>query len=201
MAQIDALLLDLGNVLALHDNAKLWRELGAAFGTTAERLERSFDAELEERVGRGITTGDELRQELGARVGRALEPERWRALWSCHFTVNEPMVRHVERLVGRLRLVLLSNTNAQHFDSLAPRLPVLARFDALVLSHEHGLIKPEPRIYELALARAGVPATRAAFFDDREPYVGAASALGIHGRLFRSAADFPAQLAALGVAL
>lgn len=198
--QIDALILDLGNVLAFHDNAKLFRELARSFRTTPEAMKERLDAGLWERVNTGRLPGDALRRELVARLGTELPAEEWFALWNCHFSLNEPMVRAVERLVGRLKLVLLSNTHDQHVAFLRPRLPVLERFEGLVLSCEVGAIKPEARIYQRALELARVPAGRAAFFDDVQAYADAATALGINGRLFTTVERFTAQLAELGVA-
>ena len=196
---IDALILDLGNVLAFHDNAKLFAEMARAFHTTPEAMSERLSGGLWDRVNRGHLPGDSLRRELISRLGHEVSAEAWFALWNCHFTVNAPMVRLVETLVGRVKLALLSNTHDQHIAFLRPRLPVLERFDALVLSYEVGLVKPEAAIYERALSALGVAAGRAAFFDDVEKYAQAATALGIHGRLFTTVEAFTGQLAALGL--
>lgn len=201
MSKLDAVVLDLGNVLAFHDNAKLFREMARAFGTTPEAMKERLDGGLWDRVNRGQLPGDSLRQELVARLGKQLTPAEWFDVWNCHFAINATMVAHVERLVGRVRLVLLSNTHDQHVAYLRPRLPVLERFDGLVLSYETGHVKPERAIYEKALALAAVPPWKAVFFDDVEKYAVAATHVGMHGRVFHAAAEFPAQLAALGFEL
>jgi len=194
---IDALVLDLGNVLAFHDNEKLFSELARVFGSSREALRERLDGGLWDRVNRGHLPGDSLRQELVARLGREVPVVEWLNLWSCHFTVYDEMVREVERLVGRVRLVLLSNTHDQHIEYLRPRLPVLARFDGLVLSYEVGHVKPEPEIYRRALALARAPAERVAFFDDVARFADAATALGMQGRVFTTAQAFREQLRAL----
>lgn len=199
MTVLDGLLLDLGNVLAFHDNAKLFREMAAAFRTTPEAMRARLDGGLWERVNRGQLPGDALRQELVRRLGHDVSPEAWFELWNCHFTIHEEMVQVVESLVGRVKLVLLSNTHDQHVAWLKPRLPVLERFDGLVLSYEAGAIKPERAIYETALAAAGTAPARTAFFDDVESYARAAGALGLHGRVFTTAARFVEDVRALGL--
>lgn len=194
---IDALLLDLGNVLAFHDNARLFERMAACFGTTKDAMQQRLDGGLWDRVNRGSLPGPALLAELNARLGARVDAATWFEVWNCHFTVNEPMVRAVEALIGRVRLVLLSNTHDQHVAYLRPKLPVLERFDGLVLSYEVGAIKPEPAIYRRALDVAQVPAARAAFFDDVPRYADAASALGIHGRVFTDVHRFQAELADL----
>lgn len=199
MQGLQAVILDLGNVLAFHDNEKLFRELARAFDTTPAAMQTRLDGGLWDRVNRGQLPGDALRVELNARLGGSLQPAEWFALWNCHFTINHPMVARVEALVGRVRLVLLSNTHDQHVAFLRPKLPVLERFDGLVLSYEVGLVKPERGIYERALAVANVPPAQAVFFDDVERYALAAAEVGMHGRVFQSADQFSAQLAAFGL--
>jgi putative hydrolase of the HAD superfamily len=120
-------------------------------------------------------------------------------LWSSHFTVHEAVLPRVESLVGRVKLVLLSNTNALHVAWLRPRLPLLQRFDAVLMSCEVGMVKPDPAFFQLALQRAGCAPGEAAFFDDLPEFVEAANALGIQGRLFTDAPTFDAQLRALGL--
>jgi putative hydrolase of the HAD superfamily len=54
-------------------------------------------------------------------------------------------------------------------------------FDTIVDSHEVGIRKPNPRIYELTMERLNATPTRTAFLDDLEANVHAATALGMHG--------------------
>lgn len=197
---VDAVLLDLGNVLAFHDNERLFAELARAFRATRGELAAVLDAGLWDRINRGLVPGDCLRRELVARLGVEVGPEEWFSLWNCHFTINAPMVRAVERLVDQLPLVLLSNTHDQHVAWLWPRLPVLARFAGLVLSYEVGAVKPEAAIYRRAAEVAQVEPGRAVFFDDVPRYAEAAAASGLLGRVFTTVARFEADLADLGVA-
>jgi putative hydrolase of the HAD superfamily len=54
-------------------------------------------------------------------------------------------------------------------------------FDALVISGEIGLRKPDPEIYLYAAERIGVPPESCAFVDDLERNVSAARAVGMFG--------------------
>jgi glucose-1-phosphatase len=106
----------------------------------------------------------------------------------------------VEALIGRVKLLLLSNTEAFHFEHLRPRLPILSRFHSLVVSHEIGLAKPDAAIFREALRRAGTRPEATAYFDDLPRYVEASRALGIEGRVFTDAAAFLSDLQELGLA-
>ena len=80
-------------------------------------------------------------------------------------------------------------------------MPVLDHFDHLVLSYEVGAVKPQARIFEVALEKAAVPAARTAFFDDVPEYVQAARRHGIQARVFSTADQFLRDLDGLGVRL
>lgn len=201
VSSIEAIIFDLGNVLVFHDNPLLFRRLGERVGLSAEEVGQIIASPaVFEGTNRGYWDAGAIHRELCARLGCALPVDEFTALWSCHFTVNEPMVPLVEGLIGRVRLVLLSNTNALHTAYLRPRLPLLERFDHLLFSHEVGLVKPEPAFYHEALTRADVAPQAAAFFDDHPPFVEAARALGIHGYVYSDVERFRAHLHELGLA-
>ncbi len=195
---LDAVILDLGNVFAFHDNTKLFSEMARAFHTTPEAMKERLDAGLWDRVNRGQLPGDSLRQELVQRLGVEVSPTDWFDVWNCHFTINEEMAAMTQFLVGQVKLVLLSNTHDQHVAYLRPKLPVLEQFDALVLSYEVGAIKPEKAIYEKALAAAGTAPWKTAFFDDVQKYAIAATQVGMHGRVFTDVTQFTEDLGKLG---
>lgn len=91
---------------------------------------------------------------------------------------------------------LLSNS----WGNTYPRPLIEELFDAVVISGEVGLRKPDPRIYRLALERVGVAdPERAVFVDDAAPNVEAASALGIQAVLHTGAEQTAAELARLRV--
>ena len=54
-------------------------------------------------------------------------------------------------------------------------------FDAVVISGEVGLRKPDPAIYRLAAERLGLPPDQIVFVDDLAPNVRAAAAVGMVG--------------------
>ncbi|HCB75911.1 MAG TPA: hydrolase [Sphingomonas bacterium] len=74
-------------------------------------------------------------------------------------------------------------------------LDLFDRFRDVVVSGEERLVKPDPAIYRLALARFGLEPGEAVFVDDNPANVDAANALGIHAHLFRDAPTFRTFLA------
>jgi len=199
MAGIQTVLLDLGNVLIFHDNQLLFRSMGERAGISAKKAEALIGGALWNDVHRGELEPNEIRSAVCGALGLSLDSNAFGELWNCHFRVNEPMIRHVEGLVGKVKLGALSNTNALHARYFQAQLPILKAFDQLLLSHELRMMKPEPAVFMEALRRLDSAAEATAFFDDIPEYVEAARSLGFRAELFRSAAEFPAQLRRLGL--
>jgi len=196
---IEALILDLGNVLVFHDNALLFATLARRAGKDPAVLSRQLTGPGWLAANRGELDAEGIRAMVCAALEVDLPMEEFAPLWSCHFQVHQEVLPLVESLVGKVKLVLLSNTNALHVQYLLPRLPLLQRFDHLLFSNEVGRVKPDPAIYLEALRRAAVTPGAAAFFDDMPEYVEAARALGIHGEVFTDAGTFRRQLRTLGL--
>ncbi|HEX8705838.1 MAG TPA: HAD family phosphatase [Myxococcaceae bacterium] len=194
-----ALIFDLGNVLVFHDNALLFARLGQRAGLGPQEVAQRLTAAGWTAANRGLLDAEGIRQDVCGALGMELPMEEFAPLWSSHFTVHEAVLPRVEALEGRVKRLLLSNTNALHVAFLRPKLPLLQRFDAVLMSCEVGHVKPEPAFFQLALERAGCAPHEAAFFDDLPEFVEAANALGIRGHLFTDAPTFDAQLKALGL--
>lgn len=195
---IHAVILDLGNVLVLHDNARLFRAFAAKAHLTPEETARRLE-HLWLPMNRGELDGEGIRRGFERALGVPFDAPTFFELWNCHFTVHAAVLPWVEQLFGRVRVVLLSNTNALHAQYCLAQLPILKRFDARVLSNEVHLVKPEPGIYREALRRAGSSATEAVFFDDVPEYVAGARAVGLSARVFTTAEAFAQDLRELGI--
>jgi epoxide hydrolase-like predicted phosphatase len=94
-----------------------------------------------------------------------------------------------------LRTALVTN-NAVEFRAFWRRsIPLDELFHHVIDSSEVGLRKPDPRIFELALARLDVPAARAVFLDDYAGNVEAARRVGLRAVLVTD--DYATALAEL----
>ncbi len=198
-AQVDAVILDLGNVLVLHDNGQLFQTFGRLAGVDGEEVARRMPPTLWNAIHLGELDGAGIRREVCRVLKVELGEDEFRRLWNSHFTPNHAVLPWVESLIGRVKLALLSNTNAIHMEYLLGVLPLLRRFDHLVLSHQLKKMKPDPAIFAHALRLTGSPPARTAFFDDLPQFVEAARQVGIRAFLFTGADEFAASLGELGL--
>jgi len=200
MTHIQAVFLDLGNVLAFHDDPVLFQRMSAWGGADPEEIRQRM-LMLWDPINRGTLAGDDLRRAVCRAAGSEtpMADKPFFAMWNCHFRIHHEVLPMVESLFGRVKVFLLSNTNEMHWRFVHPLIPQFERFDGLVLSCELGLAKPDAEIFKIALTRARVRAQEAAYFDDVQRFVDAAAALGIQARQFTDAPTFRTQLAEIGL--
>jgi epoxide hydrolase-like predicted phosphatase len=105
---------------------------------------------------------------------------------------SEPMVAAVRAArASGIRTGLVSNSwSTSHYD----RALLADLFDAVVISAEVGLHKPQPEIYLLASNRLGVEPERCVFVDDLRENCAAAEAVGMTAILHREVAATVARL-------
>ena len=157
----------------------------------AHRLE--LDLGIEGSRGYWTTIG----AETGAGWDEARLCELWIADLRSWMSVNPAVIAVLDALrAGGTRLALLSNAGPDYGSYL--RRGVLGEyFDAVYVSGELKLLKPDPEIYQYVLADLGIAAAEAVFVDNRADNVRAAQELGITGHVFTDPGTLRAFLESL----
>jgi putative hydrolase of the HAD superfamily len=93
--------------------------------------------------------------------------------------LNRELVEILPALRERYCLGLLSNANDDLRQVLTERWQIADLFDDMIISAEVGLLKPDRRIYELAVQRLGVQPDEALFIDDMPVNVEGAQIAGL----------------------
>lgn len=200
---IRVILFDLGNTLLPFDHMRAARALAPYARRAPEQLYQSFfDSPVQARHDEGKLSGREFFEQVRQTYGLALTYEQFVPLWNDIFWEDPAMTQLVGRLKARCRLVGISNTNELHFDYVRDRYAVVRAVPTWVLSYEVGVRKPDPKIYQRAMAAAGVPPAEILYVDDRLDLVEAGRALGLRAEPFISAPRLAAgRRAAVGVTL
>lgn len=116
-------------------------------------------------------------------------------LWTEYLgTPNEELIAYVRGLRGRCRLGILSNSfvGAREREETAYRFGELV--ERIVYSHEIGIEKPDPRVFDAACAALDVRPQDCLFVDDVAANVEAAGAAGMQGHLFEDNARTIARI-------
>jgi putative hydrolase of the HAD superfamily len=198
---IRTIIFDLGGVIVPFDFGRAWRRLQELTGLEPDQIRSRLTASgLPARFEIGGIEPRAFHVELAALLGFRMEYAAFCELWSSIFLpetlVPESMVEELKR---RHKLLLLSNTNAIHFDMIRDNYPLLRHFDRYVLSYEVGALKPDPRIYQAAIRHAGCEPGECFFTDDVPSYVEGARQEGIDAVQFTGLEPLRSALRARGV--
>lgn len=122
--------------------------------------------------------------------------DTWTAVFLPDLIVPEELLA---ALKARYPLILVSNINESHASHVAKRYRVFEYFDHKILSYEVGSMKPERKIYDIAISVSGKPPESLFFTDDRIENVQSARNLGIQAHHFRSVTELVNALKESGV--
>ncbi|MFN3287843.1 MAG: HAD family hydrolase [Sphingomonadaceae bacterium] len=99
-----------------------------------------------------------------------------------------------ELLAAGVPLYGITNFSAEFWPRFTATQPLFRHFRDVIVSGEHGMVKPDPAIFALARQRFPVAPARALFVDDRLENVQAAETAGYPGHHFADAAGLRARL-------
>ena len=104
------------------------------------------------------------------------------------------------REVNQYKLIALSNVNSSHWDYiLRKNWSFIGWFDELILSHETHLIKPNPKVFEYAIKKAGCKPKQILYIDDGLNNIRSAKELGINCIKFTNSEELLEELKKLNV--
>jgi HAD superfamily hydrolase (TIGR01509 family) len=191
---------DIGNVLLRWDPRNLYRKVF----DDEERMERFLATALAMDF---VSHTDVAEDFAGALEARAKDfPEFAKELRMFHKRWIETLGGPIEENVALLRrlraagkrVYALSNFAHETFALAERNHDFLGEFDDRVISGHVGVVKPEPRIYQILFERVGRPASELLFIDDSAANVRAAEALGMPAIHFTPGVDLERELVARG---
>ena len=195
-----AVIFDLGRVLVNFDFKRGFQALeGLCPYGAAEIPGRLATGDLVERFETGLIEPRDFVIQMSAVLDLKIGYDHFCRIWSSIFAETLVPESMLAGLAARYRLLLLSNTNAIHFEGLRASLPMLRHFHHVVLSYEVKAMKPQPEIFQAAIARAGCRAEECFYTDDVPAFVTAARNLGIDAVQFESAAQLEREFEGRGI--
>ena len=195
-----ALLVDLGKVLVGFDHQFTCDRLAEATGVPAGRLRPVLFGDLEASFDRGSLSPTEFFRACEERAGLPpLPDEVWTGAWRDIFHPLPEAISALARVRPGIRRVLVSNTNALHWEGVLRVFDPSGLFDALVLSFRTGAVKPESGFWSAALQAAACAPGECLYADDRPELVADAAARGIPGFVVHGPGSFAAGLDARGL--
>jgi epoxide hydrolase-like predicted phosphatase len=200
------LIVDWGGVLTMPIHAAIGRWLKVTgvdqdhYGTVVRRWVEPLLGEISpvHRLERGELAVEDFEHLLSAALALEGSTVEARGLVGKMFAdlaiYEDSMTSLVTRArAAGIRTGLLSNSWGNEYD----RTDWHEMFDAVVISGEVGMRKPEPGIFELAVDRMGLPADECVFIDDMAHNIVAAEQAGLVGIVHQTFDETAAELEAL----
>jgi putative hydrolase of the HAD superfamily len=198
---IEVVYFDLGKVIVDFDHSRAAQELLKVTPLSLkEAMAVLSDGELVSEYETGRLSSQQHYRKVCRRLQMEVSIEKFRELWGSMF-LPEPLLSEsfLQDLKKRYRLMLLSNTNEIHFDFVIQNYPILRMIEERLLSYQAGCMKPQARIFELAIKKAGVAPENIFFTDDRPENIEAAQRSGIQALLFQSETQLKRDMASRGM--
>jgi putative hydrolase of the HAD superfamily len=147
--------------------------------------ERGEGLDLLRQLERGEVTEEEFSPRFGALLGVKDTTDLPQRLFA-GVGPDEPMVEAVKRAKGAgVKTGLISNSWGDRGQYDRDSFPLM--FDAVVISGEVGLNKPDPEIFRLGAERVALPPEECVFVDDLQENCDGAEAVGMTAILHRGA--------------
>ena len=192
--RIDAVLLDFGGVFTdspFEAVRAMGADMGAPIDDVLEIVFGSYDLDNDHvwhRCERGELDLDTARRsitEAGREVGLEIDLFEMLKYMSSDGGPRVSVIERTRQLrADGYRTALVTNNIIEFREFWRPMIPLDELFDTVIDSSEVGVRKPDPRIYELALAElGGVDPARSVFLDDYPGNVEAARRVGMFGIL------------------
>ena len=200
MSQPQAVIFDIGNVLTR------WQPEAFYDRVIGEDRRRALFAEVDlHRMNDIVDEGALFRETIYDWADRhphwQAEIRLWYDRW---IELASPRIDGAIALQRALRakgvpVFALTNFGKYSFEEALPKMDFLTDFDRLYVSGRMGVIKPDPRIYEMVEDDCGLPPASLLFTDDRADNITAAARRGWRTHQFESWQGWAARLVAEGL--
>jgi 2-haloacid dehalogenase/putative hydrolase of the HAD superfamily len=177
-----ALLWDVGNVIVRWDPRTLYAKIFKEPADLDRFLSHVGTLDWHAATDRGVSFADNIAALSAQHPHHAEHIAAWWERWPEMFSGTIPQTESViEDLAARgVPQFGLTNMSSETWPGVRAMSPAFRHFRDTVVSGDERVIKPDPRIFEIVLARTGLAAGDLLFVDDSAANIAAASAMGFH---------------------
>jgi len=187
---IKTILFDFGGVILKTPNLRWARRWQRLFGLQdhpeiAEMLANPNDSQLVKDICLGKISEDDVWETVSEKW--PIKPEMFQRIRRRLFSkrkLNQKLIKFMGDLQADYQTAILSNAGDRTRQVLEEDYHLDRYVEAIIISAEEGVIKPDPRIYQIAMNRLGTAPEQSLFLDDHLENVLAAREFGMHAVQF-----------------
>ncbi|MBI3671477.1 HAD hydrolase-like protein [Candidatus Azambacteria bacterium] len=181
--QLKAIVFDIGNVLACR--LDVCERLVEYSDLSVENIrQRVFGGNLYSMHNIGHIASEDFFVKIAyaMRAKKSLSYEKFKKIWGSVLVQNEDMdFLLLPRIKKNVKLFVISNADKIRWEK-AKSLSVMQRYfpdpDQAALSFHHNIAKPDERLYQVILQRAGIGPSEILYVDDNKKHIEAFESLG-----------------------
>lgn len=194
---------DMGNVLVFFSHERMCQNIAELCGWSLPQTKTFLLEEGRQwKLERGDISEEEFHAEFCEATGRTIDIDQLRHAAADIFWLNDSILPVLQGLKNAgIRLLLLSNTSITHIQFIERHFDVLRLMDDRVTSFEARALKPEDRIFEVALSKAQCEPSECFYTDDIEAYIHKGASFGINASIYTTTPLLLTALKELGVSL
>ncbi|MGB2599903.1 MAG: HAD family phosphatase [Candidatus Omnitrophota bacterium] len=203
MKDIKAILFDLGNVLIKLKFGALEEGYGIYSEEAKKKIEEYIlDSKNMNGYMEGKLTSSQFYERTRRLFNMGIGYQEFYRIWNSmfdHYPEVEEIIKALKKKYPKIKLILISNTNMAHWDHIKEEYEILKLLDAIVVSHEIGVQKPDSGIFNEAMRLAGSMPKNTFYTDDRSDLVDAARVMGLRAFQFTGHESLRENLAKCGI--
>ncbi|OGK31785.1 hypothetical protein A3F57_00390 [Candidatus Roizmanbacteria bacterium RIFCSPHIGHO2_12_FULL_36_11] len=194
-----AILFDLGGVLFTNGTTKFIESVSSRYSLPKQQVKEVIDG----RIGTLYRETKISRNEFWESVKRNLNlketADQLEKEWIDAYELISETKQIIQHLSRQYSLYYLSDNVKERVNSLNAKFNFIQLFKGGIFSHEVGVRKPNPLIYEYAIKKAGCNSNEIIFIDDKPSALLPADKMGITTIFFQSSQQLKESLVKLGV--
>lgn len=200
---IQAIIFDVGGVLLRTEDRAPRHQWETQLGLPPGGAETLvFNSAMGQKAQCGAISEPELWRWIGSHLNLTAEKTAaFRTGFWAGDKLDMSLVALIRQLKVRYQTAVISNYASNLRLELSDPFGIADAFDAIIISCEEKIMKPDPEIFHRALRRLGRTPAEAVFIDDFQHNIDAATAVGLATVHYRAGMDLPHALAQLGVSI
>ena len=184
---ITTFLFDLGGVLFTNGTKKFIKELSISYKIPEDKLREVIDGEIGSQYRESKITRDNFWKKVIEILHLPESANTLEKKWIDGYEI-------IFELSKKYRVFYLSDNVKERVDSLENKFHFMRLFNGGIFSHEAGVRKPNPKIYEFALHKSNSKPEETIFIDDKPHFLEPAKKLRIETILFTTPEELRERL-------
>ncbi|MBI4452111.1 HAD family phosphatase [Candidatus Woesearchaeota archaeon] len=197
---IKCVIFDLGNVTIKFDEIPTFKKWSSCGKYSFDEVKNYYkNSSARKAFERGEITPKQFYEKYVKYLKLNITRKDFEKCYCDIFSRNSEVEKIIKSLKGKVKLVLLSNTNEWQYEYARKRFKIIDLFDEYVLSYKAGMIKPNPMIFLDAVKKSKTMPWNCAYFDDIPEFVYMARMIGIKAFKYKNAETLKRNLKEVGV--